>query len=666
MNERPSHDRRIVWVCLFLVLATVAVYYQVHRFEFINYDDPQYVIENSHVTSGLTREGVRWAFAGVHAANWHPLTTLSHMLDCQIFGVEPGAHHLMNLLLHTINALLLFLLLAKMTGTVWRSAFVAALFALHPLHIESVAWVSERKDVLSTLFWMLTLWAYVAYTERPALQRYLVALLLFSLGLMAKPMLVTLPFVLLLLDYWPLGRWPTEEAGTGTRQPAPYEANVTVAQLVMEKLPFLVFAATSSVVTFLVQRSCKAVMDLEKLPLSARIGNAFVSYVRYIGKMLWPTDLSVLYPHPLRWPLPVVAGAVLLLVCVSVLVVWAARRRRYLLVGWLWYLGTLVPVIGLVQVGGQSIADRYTYIPLIGLFIMVGWGAAELVRAWKYRRIALTASVVIVLTGCMAWTWSQVGYWRDSSTLFRHAIKITPQNVLAHYNLGLALDDRGRLEEAMQHYRVALQLKPDYVAALNNLAMDLVAQGKIEEALAHYSEAIRIDANVPITRNNLGLAFAAAGRLDEAITQYVAALRINPGYERAHYNLGVALTAQGKTEQAIQHYREALRLKPGWPRAANKLAWILATHPDPKFRDGQKAIQLASKACELTGNQQPDMMDTLAAAYAEAGQFDKAIATAQKAAELASTANQEPLLEVIQSHLQLYRAGRPYHEVQSP
>ena len=591
-------------VAVLLAVATLAVYAQVAGHGFVSYDDPDYVSGNPYVRAGLTRAGLSWALTTGHAGNWHPLTWLSHMLDCQLFGLRPGAHHLTNVLLHTANSLLLFVLLRGMSGALWPSAAVASFFALHPLHVESVAWVSERKDVLSTLFWMLTLLAYWRYTRQPSLRRYLPVLVLLALGLMAKPMLVTLPLVMLLLDVWPLGRLPlaapegrdTPRVERSARRqdvrpggdPRARKARRSEAlprarraawppglRLVLEKVPFVALAAASSVVTFVVQLHGGAVAPVDTLPFEARGANALVSYAAYLGKMIYPAGLVIFYP---RVPLPAwqVAAAGLALVAGSLLVIRLAPRRPWLLVGWLWYVVTLLPVIGLVQVGDLAMADRYTYVPLIGPFIMLAWTAAEIVRRRPAWRSMVAASVGVLLAGCAAGTGLQLRYWRSSMTLFEHAVEVIPDNYVAHLSLGNALAEQGRLDDAIAHYSAALRVKPDLAKAHGNLGVILARQGKLEEAVAQYAEALRLNPDLPETHNNLGAALAERGRIEEAIAHYDRALRLKPDYPDAHTNLGMALAAQGKIDLAIAHYAEALRLDPDHPGARFNLSRALA------------------------------------------------------------------------------------------
>jgi tetratricopeptide (TPR) repeat protein len=555
-------------VYLVLIFVTLVVFHQLPSHDFINLDDDILVYENPHVHAGLNKQGIAWAFTTFEAYNYHPLTWLSHMLDCQLFGLRPGMHHLTNLLFHLMNTALLLMVLRRMTGTLWRSGFVAALFALHPLHVESVAWVAERKDLLSAFFWLLAMWAYARYAERPGLNRYLPVLLFFALGLLAKPMVVTLPFVLLLLDFWPLGRMQFYQAGSDNR---PLEPKVPVFRLVWEKIPLFALAALSIVVTFAAQQKGGALKSLEAFPLTTRIANALISYVSYIGKMIWPHNLAVYYPYSGSVPVWHAAGAGLALICLTVLLMWTARKRPYLAVGWLWYLGTLVPVIGLVQVGSQAMADRYTYLPLVGLFIALAWGVPSLFTSWHHRRSILAISATILLVSFTARTWLQLRYWQNSITLFQRTLHVTTNNHFAHNNLGVALAHNGRPNEAINHYSEALRLKPEAFEVHNNLANVLAAQGSVDEAIKHYFEALRLEPDYDKAHNNLGNVLAGKGKVEEAIKHYSEAIKINPDYAGAHYNLGNALAAQGSVDEAIKHYFEALRILPDWAGAHNNL-----------------------------------------------------------------------------------------------
>ena len=573
---------RDVLVCLFLVIATVAVYWQVRNHEFVNFDDDGYVTENSYVQDGLTRESIIWAFTATDVANWHPLTWLSHMLDCQLYGVSPKGHHLTNVLFHLANTVLLFLVLKWMTGALWRSGFVAALFALHPLHVESVAWVAERKDVLSTFFWMLTIWAYLGYVKRPAFNRYLLILFSFTLGLMVKPMLVTLPFVLLLLDYWPLHRLQLSQPGgahptEGLDSLTATKLRAENFRLLWEKVPLFTLATISSIVTFLVQRSGGSVGSWDIYPARIRIANAFVSYVSYIGKMVWPENLAVFYPYPgLSLELWQAAGAGLLLGLITMAVLRVMRLHPYLAVGWFWYLGTLVPVIGLVQVGTQAMADRYTYVPLIGLFIMIAWGIPELAAKWRYRRIGLALAAGAVLAVSMILTWTQLHHWKSSFTLFEHARNVTVDNYLAHNNLGLAYARQGRFEKAINHYTKAIQIKPYLPKSHNNLGNAYARQGRMSEATSHYTIALKINPDFSGAHNNLGNILAGQGRHDEAKFHFSRAQQLEPDFAEAYFNLGDLLARQGKRDEALVQFSRALELSPEFVEAHNSLGVILA------------------------------------------------------------------------------------------
>jgi tetratricopeptide (TPR) repeat protein len=544
-----------LWIAVALALVTLAVYGPVIGFQFINFDDPDFVTANPHVQAGLTFEGFKWAWHSEVARNWHPITIFTHMLDCQLFGVKPWWPHLVNALLHAANTVLLFSLFRRMTGAVWRSAAVAALFALHPLHVESVAWVAERKDVLSTLFWFLTTWAYVRYAGEFKVQSsrfkvfYGLSLLFFALGLMSKPMLVTVPFTLLLLDYWPLGRM---KPGAAWR-------------LVAEKIPFFALSAALCVVTFLIQQQGGAVQRLQDFPLGSRLANALVSYARYIEKMFWPRDLAGLYLRSSEWPWWVVTLAALLLLTVSALVLAQRRRRPYLAVGWFWYLGTLVPVIGLVQVGMQALADRFTYVPMIGLFIMLVWGGWEWAVAGGVARVAAPATA-LALTACAALTLHQEFYWKDSETLYKRMIDATPNNYMARYNLGNLESRQNRTDEAISNYLAALEEEPNYAEAHNNLAGIFLDQKRYDEALEHYRAALRLRPEYLYCFNLANaLADAASARHDpntfaEAVRAYQQALQLNPASSDAHQNLGLTWQAQGRAGEALAEFEQAARL----------------------------------------------------------------------------------------------------------
>jgi tetratricopeptide (TPR) repeat protein len=535
-------------ICLSLAAVTLAVFWNVQFHDFILYDDLSYVVLNRHVQSGLTGGSILWAVTTLEMSNWHPLTWISLMLDYDLFRLNPAGYHWTNLLIHIASAILLFSVLKRMTEDIWKSALVAVLFAIHPLHVESVAWVSERKDVLSAFFWFLTMGAYVRYTERPGAGNYFLIIAAFSLGLLAKPMLVTLPFVLILLDIWPLRRLPVPFTRSNkTLSDDVGDRGVTWLHALREKLPLFFLALLSSVVTYLAQMSWKAIPSLEALPLETRMANALIAYVQYIAKMLWPADLAFFYPYAAWWSPWMVSGAVLLLTGLTILTMSVLERRPYLAVGWLWYLGTLVPVIGIVQVGSQAMADRYTYIPLIGLFILIAWGVPELFGNLRFRKpflSVLSVVIVSVLAGC---SWQQVQQWKNSVTLFERALSVTSRNYLAHNNLGVALFFEGRIEDAIRHYTQALRIKPNFADARINIGVAQAAQGKYDEAICHYREALRIRPDDAGTHNNIGVALAAQGKVEGAIDHYTQALRISPDHEKARANLAAALA--GREEQ---------------------------------------------------------------------------------------------------------------------
>ena len=634
-----------ITICLLLIGVTAACFWRVTGNGFVNYDDSLYVTDNSHVQAGLSLQGVKWAFTTGENANWHPLTWLSHMLDVELYDLKPWGHHFTSLLLHILNTVLLFLLLARMTGSLWRSGLVAALFGVHPLHVESVAWVAERKDVLSTLFWILTMWAYVRYAEHPGVKRYLPVAVLFALGLSAKPMLVTLPFVLLLLDYWPLRRYAEFKVQSSkfnvgsqvpnTQHPTPNTGSTSTRRLVWEKIPLILLAAASSVVTYIVQQKGGAVSPLEEFPFGIRLANALVSYVEYIGKMFWPKNLAVFYPHPVDtlrlWEIAL-AGALLIGITVLAL---AARRRQYLAMGWLWYLGTLVPVIGLVQVGEQSIADRYTYVPLIGLFVVLAWGIPELLSRTALfstrpvvlsRFLAAVSGIVIILLG--AATWVQAGYWRNSYTLLGHAIAVTEGNYVAHYNLGFAFAEEGRSGEAMSHYRAALWANRNLPHAHINLGIELAKQGKADEAIRHYLEALRIQPDDEKAYYNLGNALLQQGKIQEAVAKYRKAIEIKPDYVQAHNNLGNIYAEQGKVEQAIAEYGKAVQIDPKSSNARYNLGNLLVEQGRTS-----EAIKHYSELLRVAP-QDAVVHYLLANLFADRGKLDEAIEHYRDAVEI--------------------------------
>ncbi len=645
-QKSEDHRRLPVAICIFLTMLVWLVFGQTVRFGFVNFDDDLYVYKNPVVASGFTLRGLEWAFTRIHAFNWHPLTTISHMLDCQLLGVSPGGAHFVNVLLHTIAVLLLFLVLWQMTSRLWPSAFVAALFAIHPLRVESVAWISERKDVLSGVFFMLTLGAYVSYVRRPTVGRYIAISIFYALGLMAKPMLVTLPFVLLLLDYWPLERnqrsevrgRKSEESGqtseVGGRRTAAF-TKVTARQggqtrgqwsvvsgLLREKIPLFALAAAASIITLIVQwHSTHLIKDLA-FPM--RLSNAFLSYLIYVKEMFWPANLAIFYPFTYRGRLAVIV-VVLFLIIVSAQVIAANRRLPYLVTGWFWYIVVLVPVIGLVQVGAQGHADRYTYLPHIGLYLALTWMIADLSRSWRYRNQLLGVGAAAVL-GMLSWSaHEQTRYWRDSGTLWRHALAVTQKNYLAHNNLAAFLETG---DEAVSHLQEALRLQPDYATAHEHLGRILVAKGETDKAIEHFQKTVAFE----------------------------------PYNAGAWGQLGYAFVVKGKAREAAGYYERALGNDPDLLNSLNGLAWILATCPDASLRNGARAMQLSRTAVELSRRQDVASLRSLAAAYAETGHFDKAIAVANEALQLALTQSNSNLVSRLKLELDLYQTHLPLRD----
>jgi len=567
-----SHRTRI-WICLGLAGVVFLLYAQVARHEFVTLDDRQYVYENPHVKGGFSAENVAWALTAFHEGNWHPLTWLSHMLDVELFGLDPGAHHLANVVLHALNAVLLFLAFVALSGETWPSALVAALFAVHPLRVESVAWVAERKDLLAGLFWILSLLAYARYVKGTSQRRFATVAGFMALGLMAKPMLVTLPCVLLLLDIWPLGRWPVTKLGP----------------LAREKLPLLALSAISSVITAAAQRGGGAVMSLQKIELGERAANALVSYAAYLRDSVWPRNLAVLYPHPaLATPENAAPLAVPALIAAAALAAiswgaWKARGSRpYLAVGWLWYLGTLVPVIGIVQVGIQARADRYTYLPAIGIDLAVAWGLRDLCARWERIRALVPAAVGAALAALASVTWLQLPVWRNSETLYRHALAFTRGNYLIHNNLAGVLDDEGKLDEAAEQYRNALRAKPNLAVGHYNLAMLLTKRGDLEGARREYEQAILYRPRYLEAHNNLAGVLSSLGDTAGAAAQYREVLRMNPDYALTLYNSGALLLKSGDLAGARAQFEAALRANPEDVQSLSGLATALQRMGDLK------------------------------------------------------------------------------------
>ena len=736
-----SQHWRVTAICLALAAITFAVFGQTARFSFV-----AYVSQNPVVQKGLTWKGAAWAFTFGGIGHRHPLTWLTHMADCQLYGLWAGGHHLTSVALHAAAAVLLFLALKELTGSLWRSAFVAAVFAIHPLRVESVAWIAERKDVLSGVFFMLTLWAYARYARQPSRWRYAAVALAYGFGLLCKNTLVTLPFVLLLLDWWPLNRMGRMALFWG---------------LVKEKIPLFLLSIGSCVATFLVPEKLP---DSERLLFFERLGNAMVSYGVYLRQMVYPAGLAIPYLNaPNGLPFWGAALAFVLLVAISISVVACRKGRPYLLAGWLWYLGMLVPTIGIVQISYYAHADRYTYLPGIGLVLAGTWAVGDWSMGWQHRRAALGGLMVAVIGALMVCAWKQTAYWKSSETLWTHTLARTTGNYVAHYNYGFDFFEKGRVDEAITQYQNALQIRPGYVQAHNNLGKALLQKGKVDEAIlqcqqalqinpgyveaqvnlgnalrqqgkvdeaitqfqhalqinpgyaaAHnnlgkvllqmgrvdegiteYQEALRIDPNLTVTHVNLGLGLFQKGKVDEAITQYQQALQTNPDYPdarvslgnlllqkgrvdeaitqyqkalqskpdnaKAENNLGNALLQKGSVGGAITHFQKALQLEPAQPTVQNNLAWLLATCSEPSLRDGAKAVELARQANALTGGENPVVLRTLAAAFAEAGRFSEAVESARRALPLAGAQSNTTLAGQLQSELKLYQAGSPFH-----
>ncbi|MGA2787095.1 MAG: tetratricopeptide repeat protein [Verrucomicrobiota bacterium] len=755
---------------MLLALMVFAVFGRTVRHEFVNLDDDTYVYQNPVIIKGLTFQGVSHVFTRQMCDFYHPLTMLSLMLDHQVYGLNPGGYHLTNVLLHATTTILLFLVLRRMMGhragksvgtgaapgdTLWPCAFVAAVFATHPLRVESVAWVTERKDMLSGLFFVLTLGAYVRYARTPfSLVRYLAVIFLFALGLLSKPSLVTLPFLLLLLDYWPLVRM----------QPAaPCSTFKVLLPLIIEKIPLFVLSAAACVATILTQQYLLA--PVGELPLLSRTGYAAVSYVVYLVQMFYPEGLAVIYPFPrqgLSWP--EVAGALALLAGISVGVLALRQRRPYLLVGWLWYLGMLVPMLGVIHAGSVARADRFTYLAQMGVYIMIAWAARDLTISWRSGRRLLGMGALSVIVALMVCTWKQTSYWRNSESLWTHTIACTSDNALAQMDLGVMLTAQGRLDEAIEHFQMALEIHPNYPDCHNNLAFALlqkgqvdeaimhyqkalemrpdyagfhnglgnalVRKGQVDEAMTHYQKAIQLKPDYADAHNNLANMLAKKGQLDEAVVQYQKAIQLNPDSAETYYNLGAVLGLQGQLAEAGEQYQKAIEIKPDYadahgnlanvlatrgrldeavqeyrrtlelvPNSAQahfrfgqalqtlhnfaaaeteyqkvleldskhlpahvSLAWLLATCPEASLRDGNKAVELGQQAEQLAGGESPQILDTLAAAYAEAGRFGEAVETARRALNLSATKNNQPLADAVQTRLELYETHSPYHE----
>ena len=720
----PSQKRAIALTCTLLTVVTFAVYFRVEHNDFINYDDNLYITENAKVMGGLTWTDVKWAFTTGHTGYPHPLTWLTHQLDYQLYGNWAGGHHLTSVAIHVASALLLLLFLWRTTRRVWPSAFVAAVFALHPLHVESVAWIAERKDVLCGLFFFLTLHAYASYAENRSPRYYVLALLFFGAGLFSKAMIVTLPFVLFLIDIWPLGRleYGTSK-GNGTR-------SSTVLWLIGEKLPFLLLAIVWSVITLIAANQARALARIENVSAGTRIANAVVSYAIYIWKTFWPQNLALFYPYSRHLSWLTVLGSAALLVLISVICIRRRSSSPFLLVGWFWFLGMLVPVIGVLQAGAQARADRFTYLPQIGLILALTWAVSDLSKSWLHRR-ALLASAAAIALSLLAWrAWDRTAVWHDSESVWRDtlaattanytahvqlcdallrkrrideaiaeaetAVRIQPNGAEAHSNLALALLKKGDTESALLHLQRALEAEPNRPKLHYNIATVLAEKGRLDEAISHYEQELEIQPQFAEAHNNLGTALLQKGRLDDALFHFEKALAANSRVAKPHYNAAVVLVQKGRPLEAVDHLQKALQLNPGdaearvelgvawsqagridlaiseWEKtlesepdnlnAAYDLAWVCATFPDDAIRDGKKAVRLAEHALQLSSEKDPRIYRLLAAAYAENHQFDKAIETAQRGSELAMKQGNYAAANALESNIDLYRRNIPLRD----
>jgi Flp pilus assembly protein TadD len=647
-DSRNRHGTMLV--CLGLALAVLAAYLPLRDCGFVRfYDDSDYVLDNPMVQHGVNARFLAWAFTSGYGSNWHPLTWISHALDYQLYGTNALGHHITSLALHIANSILLFLLLRRMTRAMWPSAAAAAFFALHPVHVESVAWIAERKDVLSTFFWMLAVWSYVRYVEELKVKSprtnvfYIQSAAFFALGLMAKPMVVTLPFVLLLLDWWPLerGRWPD-------------------VRRVAEKIPFFVLAAACCVVAYRTQQRGGSLAPIADFPIAERLKGVPISYVGYIGKLFWPVNLAVLYPLPMKWPVWRSVAAAGLLALVTAGAFFRFRAQPYLAVGWLWFLGTLVPVIGLVQVGVQFMADRYDYVASIGVAIMIIWA----VREWSPRLWAGAPAVLagVALAGCMALTWAQACCWKNEEILFRHALEVTGPNGRIEGLYGKFLMSQGRVKEALPHLQRSVLLPSPPIGVLGFLGNALLAEGRAGEALEQFELDVKLYPENPDAQFNLGCLLLDNGQAGKAVPYLQKAAQLRSAAPECHYKLGNAFRDIGRPADAIRQYEESMRLRPDYIEAGVNLAWILACSPDAATRNGARAVQLALRADELSGRNNPRVLGTLAAAYAEAGRYPDAVAAARRALQFAGADGNSPLAGTLRTNLALFQAGSPLRD----
>lgn len=660
-------DRKL-YLCLMLVFLTAAVYWPVKNHGFVNYDDPDYITANPVVQKGLTVDGVAWAFQNLHGEKtyWHPLTWLSHLADVQLFGLNPAGHHIGNVLFHALNVVLLFWIFYRMTGKTWPSAGLAALFALHPLQVDTVAWVTERKNVLSTFWMLLGLLAYVRYTERRSIGRYSAVLLLFCAALMSKPAVVTFPCLLLLLDFWPLrrvqipGLMPTPDVQSPVQTISGFP-RVSIPAAVLEKVPLLLLSFASSAVTLLAHRGLGMLDPSGHLPLRLRLENAVVSYGQYVRKLVWPNDLAVLYPHPGRWPFWEVALTAFFLLIVTALALRHVKARPYLAVGWFWFLGTLIPAIGIVQVGAQAMADRFSYVPIVGIFLMIIWALADFAAHSPWRRKLAFIAVGIAATSLAISSRQQLSHWKNSITLWEHTLRVTTNNYMAHHDLGVALREAGRLDNAASQFEAALRIKENPVSQYE-LALVLERQGRTNDAIAQLDKSVSMNPQWINARQRLAYLMAAGGDVTNALRQYAELLNMGAARHDIHVRMAVLLAAVSQTGEAIEHYREALRASPDDPIALNNLAWILATHPEARFRSGADAVEMAARACALTGWNSTAFVATLAAAQAEMRNFQTAAQLAAQAVTLARAAGETNTAAECEKMRALFESRAPFRQ----
>ncbi|MEN6405077.1 MAG: tetratricopeptide repeat protein [Thermoguttaceae bacterium] len=652
---RSKHSAALPVVCGLAAIVVLAVFAPTLRHSFVNFDDDRYVYENPPVAQGLSASGTCWALTASHAANWHPITWLSHMADCQIYGLRPWGHHGTNVLLHAATAVMLLLAFQRMTGAVWPSALAALLFAVHPLRVESVAWVAERKDILGGLFFAMTLWAYAGYARREfSWPRYLSVVVLFALGLMSKPTLVTLPLVLLLLDVWPLGR-------LGKSWPGVSNARSLTFHPILEKLPLFGLTLLSCLVTLWAQRSATASFDA--VPVGARLANAVVAYATYLREFFYPVGLAVFYPYaPSDLTPGRVGAAATLLVAATVAAVAVRRRAPYATVGWFWFLVVMTPMIGLVQVGSQAMADRYTYLSQIGLAMALAWGIWETWQAYPNVRLVLQSAAiawVVVLAAC---AWRQTSFWQDSETLWRRALACAPDNAFARNNLGLALLSQGRRDEAIGQFEAALKLSDRLAEAHCNLAIARAQQGQFDKAIAEYRAAIAADPNQFKALNNLGSLLAQRGQWDEAVACFQRAVAVRPDYAGAHRNLGLIFRQQRRYGDAVGPWREAVRLDPTDPATVRQLVLLLAVCPDAAVRNGAEAVQVAQRAVERSRQRSPIALETLALALAAVGRSDEAAQAVEQAIALAAEQGDAAMADSLRAKWKIGRTNAADHE----